>query len=104
MVIVDLLKNRLNAGRDGRLLFYRDSNGREIDLLYPLGPAYLPIEIKSSQTIHTKWFQQLATTAQAIPQAQARGLVLYAGAAEQKRTNGTAVNYGQFYGHLEPEA
>ncbi|MFP4157428.1 MAG: DUF4143 domain-containing protein [Opitutales bacterium] len=36
MVIVDLLKNRLNSGRDGRLLFYRDSNGREIDLLYPV--------------------------------------------------------------------
>jgi predicted AAA+ superfamily ATPase len=101
MVIVDLLKNRLNGGRDGRLLFYRDSNGREIDLLYPLGPSYLPIEIKSSQTIHTKWFQQLEATAGSIPSAEAKGLILYAGEAEQKRTNGVAVNFRQFHRFMD---
>jgi predicted AAA+ superfamily ATPase len=50
LVIMEVLKTRLNTGQRPDLYFYRDSNGKEVDLLIPDGRSIQPIEIKSSST------------------------------------------------------
>lgn len=52
MVIMNVLKNRLNRGQNGGLYFYRDSNGNEVDLLVKKGSEYSCCEIKSAATFH----------------------------------------------------
>ncbi len=52
LVMADALKNMLNLGEDRPIYFYRDSHGKEIDLLLQMGSKHQPIEIKSSATFN----------------------------------------------------
>ena len=52
LVILEGLKSRFNRGRRNNLLFFRDSNGNEVDLVLPLADGALPMEIKLAATFH----------------------------------------------------
>lgn len=47
-VVGEILKSYYNAGDVPRLAYYRDSNGKEIDLLLQANNAWHPLEIKKS--------------------------------------------------------
>lgn len=59
MVISEVLKNKYNHLKENDLMFYRDSNGNEIDLLIPNAQVYHLIEIKSAKTINKEYFKNL---------------------------------------------
>ncbi len=81
LVVVEALKARLHAGKMPNLHFFRDSNGREIDLLFPDGREVVPIEIKSGMTFdrsfgaNIRYFQKIAGS-------ETPGRVIYAGDTE----------------------
>lgn len=50
-IVSEMRKLYLHHGQRPPLWFWRDSNGREIDLLLDLGSRRVPIEIKSSETV-----------------------------------------------------
>lgn len=52
LVVVDVLKSRLNKGSLPNLYFYRDENGFEIDLMIDQGSEFTAIEIKSAATFN----------------------------------------------------
>lgn len=90
LVVSELLKRRFNQGRDNRLHFYRDRTGHEVDVLFPIGPDYLPIEIKSGQTLHSEWFDAFTHLPTGIAEIKRSGLIVYGGTETQRRTKGTA--------------
>lgn len=49
-VVSEVLKSFLNAGREPSLFFYRDKEGKEIDLLIEDAHTLYPVEIKKSAT------------------------------------------------------
>ncbi len=49
-VVSEIIKSWHNAGREPTLYFYRDKEGKEIDLLIEDGQTLYPIEIKKSAT------------------------------------------------------
>ena len=53
-VISEIIKSWHNAGRDPSLYFYRDKEGKEIDLLIKDGQILYPVEIKKSATPSTQ--------------------------------------------------
>lgn len=59
MIISEVLKTRYNQAKENNLMFYRDSNGVEVDLLIPKANTYDIFEIKSSQTIASNFFKGL---------------------------------------------
>ena len=87
LVVAELLKSRLNDGQESRLLFYRDSNGNEVDLLYPYGPAYRPVEIKSGQTLSSDWLKSMRLFRGLPYAAPEPGLLIYGGDEMQKRSD-----------------
>ena len=91
LIVSEFLKLRYNEGKDNRLHFYRDSHGNEIDLLYPVGRSYLPIEIKSGTTIATDWFKQFAHFKK-VKENSLPGMLIYGGKEVQKRSLGTVTN------------
>ena len=93
MVVADILKWRWNNGKGSNLSFYRDSNGNEVDLVYEVAGQALPIEIKSGQTVAEDWFKGLAHFRQTLPDASRRGAVVYAGDAEQNRSEAAVINH-----------
>jgi uncharacterized protein len=57
MVILELLKTRLNNGQRSNLYYWRDRTGNEIDLLLDQSNEVVPIEIKSSSTFHNEFLK-----------------------------------------------
>lgn len=55
----ELIKQRLNAVKDARVYFYRDSAGREVDLILEVGGKILAIEVKASKTFHPEYLKNL---------------------------------------------
>ena len=49
-VLLELVKYRLNQGKDHNLFFYRDRSGNEVDFIYKSAAQYLPIEVKMNMT------------------------------------------------------
>jgi uncharacterized protein len=52
LMIIEVLKSRLNRGLRSNLFYWRDRTGNEIDLLLDQSEAVVPVEIKSSTTFH----------------------------------------------------
>jgi predicted AAA+ superfamily ATPase len=57
LMIIELLKSRLNRGLRSNLFYWRDRTGNEIDLLLDQSDAVVPIEIKSSTTFHLNFLK-----------------------------------------------
>ncbi|OVE82187.1 AAA family ATPase [bacterium K02(2017)] len=59
LVVIEALKSRFNKGRLSNLYFFRDSNGKEIDLLCNDANEIIAIEIKAAETYHPSFFKNL---------------------------------------------
>lgn len=79
MIILDFIKSRYNAGKNGGVYFYRDSNGNEVDLLVKNGSTFDCYEIKSSATFHPDFTKGLNSFVKAFPESAGRKTVIYTG-------------------------
>ena len=86
-VIMEAMKDRLNAGETAEMYFYRDSEGNEVDLLIPVGTQMHAIEIKAGATINPDYFKGLKTFAAHQPAVFASGCVVFGGADGQSRSD-----------------
>lgn len=90
MVIMDFLKDAYNAGRNGGLYFYRDSNGNEVDLLIKNGSEYDCYEIKSASTFHPDFIKGLNSFEKAFPTMVRNKSVIYSG-SPMPQYNGVSI-------------
>lgn len=58
-IINEVLKANYNVGEKYELYYWRDNHKKEIDLIIDFGVKKVGIEIKSSETIHEKYFDGL---------------------------------------------
>lgn len=92
MVIAEAYKSRINDGLEPSLYFYRDRYQNEIDLLYPSGSSFIPIEIKSSRIYRSeflkgiRYFQKLSGTSQP-------GILIYDGDLEIEKKEASVKNF-----------
>lgn len=91
MVIMDFLKDAYNAGRNGGLYFYRDSNGNEVDLLIKNGSEYDCYEIKSASTFHPDFIKGLKSFEKAFPGMTHKATLIYSG-DEMPEFNGVSIH------------
>ena len=83
LVVLELIKARLNQGLDPHLYFFRDAHGHEVDLIYQSGHQLIPIEIKASQTFNQQFLKNLNYFQEMIPDRCPGGFLIYAGEQEQ---------------------
>ena len=81
-VIVDLLKRALNRASSDRFWFYRDSKGREVDLVIERDGRLIPVEIKSSATFSTDFVSGIRHFRSVYPEVSEPGFVLYNGKSD----------------------
>lgn len=86
-VIMELMKARYNQALDPRLYFYRDTTGKEVDLLLQRGSQLIPIEIKSSKTFTSSFLNGLQYFHMQTPKRAVDGAIIYGGAKTQKIGN-----------------
>ncbi|WP_412465510.1 ATP-binding protein [Pedobacter sp. KLB.chiD] len=92
MLIIDLLKQRLNKGLQDNLYYWRDKTGNELDVLLDTASAVTAIEIKAGATMNADYqkgllyFKRIADEKKAL-----KTIVYYTGGATQNRSNGIEV-------------
>lgn len=92
-VVMEAVKHRMNAGKEGGVYFYRDSNMNEVDLLVKEEGMIKAFEIKSSMT-YTKDFEKtLRKLPEWIKTPVERKVVVYDGEFENTAGEVEIVNY-----------
>lgn len=85
LVILEMLKDRLNKGKQSSMYFWRDNTGNEIDLIIEEGGKLFPFEVKSGQTVINDYFKGLLFWNKIS--GTLGGTVIYAGNSAQIRSN-----------------
>lgn len=93
LVILELIKTRFNRGLDAQLYFYRDSNGREVDVIFKKGHQLVPIEIKSARTTNMGFFKNLKFFQELVKDRCDDGYLIYTGEQEQTVKGNTFIHY-----------
>ena len=79
MVVAELMNRRLNEAKDPNLNFYRERNGREVDILQ-VGPEGLKAyEVKSATTFHPEFLKNLQYLDKVLPSPPIKSMVIYDG-------------------------
>lgn len=90
-VITELLKARLNEGKQSNLYFWRDKSGHEIDCLIDESKRLVPIEIKSGKTVAEDFFDNLQYYQNLSGVNPKDSFVVYGGGQAQSRSLGRVV-------------
>lgn len=93
LIVMELLKRRLNEGKESDLYFYRDSNQNEIDILKSNINAMEAIEIKSSMTYNQAFTKALQKADDWIKADITRKTIVYTGDLEDPDGDIRLVNY-----------
>lgn len=86
MVVMEVIKYRLNSAATVNLNFFRDSAGNEVDLVVGRGQQMFPVEIKAGETVNDDYFKNLNKFTKLFPKAASKGVVVYAGDRLEKRS------------------
>lgn len=93
LIVMEFLKNRYNQGKDNNLMFYRDSNGNEIDLLQSDAGKVKAYEIKSSMTYHPSFEDVLKKSNQLVKEDISEKGIIYAGDYENQNATVKLINF-----------
>ena len=100
LLILEILKFRLNCGKRPELFFYRDTHGNEVDLIIKAARNLIPFEIKSAVTFTPDFLKGIERFRKIAGDRCSKGYVLYNG-HEQYTLKGTQVFNPFVHGELE---
>lgn len=99
-VVMEVVKHRLNQGREGGVYFYRDSNQNEVDVLLKQEGELTAIEVKSSMTYATSFEKSLKKIDQWMEETVKQKVIVYNGDFENVAGDIKVVNYRNLGGLL----
>lgn len=92
LVVADILKSRLNSGKEPNLFYLRTEKGFEVDLIMREGRTLKPVEIKSAATFNRGFLAALKRFCEAEPEA-ADPLLIYDGENFPERNGVPCANF-----------
>ncbi len=93
MALAELVKYRLNRGRNPNCYYWRDKVGHEIDCILETGDRLTPIEIKTTHTIKASLFDGLSYWNKLAGQNPELSYLIYGGDGKEKRTSGNVLSW-----------
>ncbi len=91
-VISELLKYCFNRNQSSNLYYWRDNNGREIDIIMDFGTTVVPVEIKSGKTINADFFKNLIFYQKLNPACK-KMILIYGGDSSFIENNTYIISY-----------
>ncbi|HMQ63168.1 MAG TPA: ATP-binding protein [Flavilitoribacter sp.] len=86
LIIAEILKQRYQTEWSPELYYWRESNGREIDLLAERNGKIVAAEIKSSSTLNSSFFENLLFFKKYTAEMPVESYLLYGGEDRQDRS------------------
>ena len=93
MVAVELLKARLNEGREPELYFWRDRSGFEIDFLIENDGLLDAIEVKSGKTVTREFFRAIGRWKEIAGESAGKTFLVYGGDEEYEREGHSVLSW-----------
>lgn len=93
MVVMELVKQRYNLGKEHNLYFMRDSHNNEIDVIYKQANNLVPIEIKAAKTFNPDFLKGLKYLDKIQPERVACGYLIYSGENRSNIGKFSVLNY-----------
>ncbi len=93
LVIMDLVKTKLNQGKEAHFYYYRDHNQNEVDLIIKQGNHLIPVEIKSSATFNPALLKSLNFYKKLVGDRAPIGFLIYAGTQEMQIGDVHIINF-----------
>jgi uncharacterized protein len=93
LVVMELVKNRINQGLDPNLYYFRDSNQNEVDVVFRRGNQLVPVEIKSAKTFNKSFLKGIKYFKNLLGDRVEAAYLIYAGEAEQALGDVKLINY-----------
>lgn len=93
LVLLELLKFRLNKGLEPKLYFFRDAYGHEVDAIFQKGFELVAFEIKSSQTFNKDFLKNLEFFKAIAKERFLNGFLIYTGTKEHQINSFQVLNY-----------
>lgn len=75
LAVTELMKKRLNCARDPNLCFYRESSGREVDIVQSLSDGLHLYEVKSGQTFMNDFVKNLDYLQSLLPEVKSTSVI-----------------------------
>lgn len=92
-VVMEAVKHRMNAGKEGGVFYYRDSNQNEVDLLLKEEGEIKAYEIKSSMTYTTEFEKTIKKLPEWLSTPVVSKSIIYAGPLENSVADVKLINY-----------
>lgn len=92
-VVSELKKQIYHKLSNSSLYFWRDHQGHEVDCLIEKGVNLTPIEIKSSKTISSSFFENLKYWKELAGKTSENAFLVYAGDNTQKRSSAKVLSW-----------
>ena len=92
-VVMEAVKHRMNAGREGGVFFFRDSNQNEVDLLLKEEGEIRAYEVKSSMTYTTEFEKTIKKLPGWLTTPIVSKSIIYAGSLENSAADVKLINY-----------
>ncbi len=86
LIVSDLIKTNFHKNQGRTYWYWRNSHGREVDLLYEQNNTIYTYEIKASSTIKSKFFDNLTYFESASGEFNNQQYLIYGGEKSQLRT------------------
>ena len=80
LLILELMKQRFNAGQRSNMFYWRDSSGNEIDILIDQASQVIPVEIKTAATFNSDFLKGINYWRKINPNTK-KSYLLYTGKA-----------------------
>ena len=93
LIVIEMLKRRLNEGKESNLYFYRDSNQNEVDILVDHGSSLDAIEVKSAMTFSPSFEKALKKVSEWVAPVVDKRTIVYAGTLEDDKGDIRLLNY-----------
>ncbi len=95
-IIAELHKYMLNHKLNGRIYYFRDSNGNEIDVILEMKNQLKAIEIKSGKTIAQDFFKGLNYWGKLSKETNPDKYIIYGGKEMQNRSQASILSWNSF--------
>ncbi|MDC7228383.1 MAG: ATP-binding protein [Spirochaetales bacterium] len=96
-IINEVLKANYNVGERFELYYWRDNHKKELDLIIDFGIKKVGIEIKSSETIHEKYFDGLKYWSELSKIERNKMILIYGGEENMIRNDMNVISWKNIY-------
>jgi predicted AAA+ superfamily ATPase len=96
MVINEVVKERFNSGKDPNLFFFRDTSGKEVDLVHTRGNELYIYEIKSAKTYNREFFKGIDYMKSIFGERITHSALIFDGETEIASTQNGIYNFRHF--------